>query len=464
MSDDNPPSPPAQAARNAAGESARELTARRLRSVRSRFRESSHEQAHDEENEHPRYQGALPEDPLIPRGKARYIDNGADLDVLIEQLRARDEDGSAPAFAYDSEFIGESNYRPRLCLIQVATPAGITLIDPLADLDVRPFWQLIADADVRKVVHAGEQDLEPAVRDAGIVPANVIDTQVVAGFCSLPYPTSLSRLVEHVIGIKLGKGLTFTQWDQRPLSKKQLAYAADDVRFLPALAETLLAQARDRGVESWAEQECERRARMAARDDQHEPWERVRGTGGMSGQQLSIVRELAIWRDEVAQGADLPPRALLRDDVLIDLARRPPSDRAKLAQVKFLPRPLVEQYGPELLDVIARGRAAEPISRTERMPEPSLNEKFAADAAFSLLQTIAVGRGIDPALLANRRDIEAFSRLVSRGKPLDAHPLMQGWRREAAGELMQKLILKGGQARLDWQDGRPHLVDLQAAR
>jgi ribonuclease D len=431
--------------------------------VRSRFRESSHEQAHDAENERPRYQGALPEDPLIPRGKARYIDTDAELQALIDTLRARREVGSAPAFAYDSEFIGESNYRPRLCLIQVATLAGITLIDPLAGLDLRPFWQLIGDPSIGKVVHAGEQDLEPAVRGAGIVPAGVIDTQVVAGFCSLPYPTSLSRLVEHVVGVKLGKGLTFTQWDQRPLSKKQLAYAADDVRFLPALAEALLAQARQRGVESWAREECDRRACLAARNDQQDPWERVRGAGALSGHQLAIVRELANWRDDVAQAADLPPRALLRDDVLIDLARRPPTDVARLAQVKFLPRPLVEQYGQEILEVIVRGRQAEPINLAARNPEPSLNEKFAADAAFSLLQTIAVGRGIDPALLANRRDIEAFSRLILRGMPLEGHPLMQGWRREAAGDLMQKLILGGGRARLDWQDGRPHLVELEAS-
>jgi ribonuclease D len=440
--------------RSPAPAGSREATARRLRSVRSRFRESAHEQAHDGDEAHQRHEGKLPDNPLIPHGAPRYIQQQDELLELVSQLRAPEEQ----AFAYDSEFIGESNYRPRLCLIQVATPSGITLIDPLAGLDLHPFWELFGDPNITKVVHAGEQDLEPVVR-ARIRPANVIDTQVVAGFCALPYPTSLSRLVEHVVGVKLGKGLTFTQWDQRPLSKKQLAYAADDVRFLPALADRLLEQAAARGHERWAREECQRRAEMVGRNDHQEPWERVRGTGGMSGGQLAILRELAAWRDEVAQATDLPARAFLKDDVLVDLARRPP-DGAKLAQIKFMPRPVVEQYGGQILEAIARGRQGEPVAQATRVPEPTLPEKFAADAAFSLLQTIAVGRGIDPALLANRRDIEAFSRLVSRRKPLDGHPLMQGWRREAAGELMQRLMQGGGQARLDWVDGRPHLRDV----
>lgn len=443
--------------RDAPGNAPSEATSRRLRSVRSRFRETSHEQAHDLEVVTAE-RGHLSEHPLVPHGRATVISRDDELAALIEDLRApRDEFAGEAAFAYDSEFIGESTYRPRLCLIQIATPGQITFIDPLQGVDLTPFWRLIGDASVRKIVHAGEQDLEPAVRATGIEPANVIDTQVIAGFCALPYPTSLAKLVEHVVGVRLGKGLTFTQWDQRPLSKKQLTYAADDVRFLLALAAGLGDQLETRGVREWAEEECTRRARMAGRNEAQEPWERVRGTGGMGGQQLAIMRELAAWRDEVAQSADLPARALLKDEVLVDLTRHPPKEVSKLAQIRHMPRPLADQYGKQLLAAIERGRSAPPIALGSRRPEPTLAEKFAADAAASLLCTIAIGRGIDPALLANRREIEMFARLAGSGKPLDAHPLMQGWRREAAGELMQKLIAGGSKARLEWVDGLPHL-------
>src|SRR5690606_11175839 len=108
-------------------------------------------------------------------------------------------------------------------------------------------------------------------------------------------------------------------------------------------------------------------------------------------------------------------RALLSDEVLVDLARRPPRDAQRLAQVRHMPRPLAERYSQQMLDAIERGRSAQPLPTCARAPEPSLTEKFAADAAFSLLQTMAVGRGIDPSLLASRREIESFARLAATG-------------------------------------------------
>ena len=434
---------------------AHESTSRRLRVARTRFRRSSHELAHEEE--HPAGGEHLTDNPLIPSGKGNLISTPQELDAVIQELgRLRPEYGGQRIFAYDSEFIGESTYRPRLCLIQVATPQAIMFIDPMGGLDLGPFWQLFADPSLRKIVHAGEQDLEPVVR-AGIEPANVIDTQVIAGFCALPYPTSLAKLVEHVLGVKLGKGLTFTQWDQRPLSKKQLSYAADDVRFLLALAEGLMQRLEAAALSAWAEEECLRRARLAARNDAQEPWKKVRGIGGMSGQQLAVIRELAGWREQAAFSLDLPPRAVLRDEVLVDLARRPPKAIEQLGRQKYMPRPLVEQFGHEMLAAVEAGRAAPPIQPGARAPEPTLAEKFAADSALALLQTIALGRGIDPTLLANRRDVESFARLAAQGAALGGHRLMQGWRREAAGELMKKLIASGGKAKLQWVDGRPVL-------
>ena len=109
----------------------------------------------------------------------------------------------------------------------------MALIDPLAGIDLRPFWELLCDPSVEKIVHAGQQDIEPVVRHLGRAPANIFDTQIAAGLAGLPYPVSLSKLVNELAGAKLGKGLTFTHWDQRPLSAMQLRYAADDVRYLP---------------------------------------------------------------------------------------------------------------------------------------------------------------------------------------------------------------------------------------
>lgn len=433
----------------------------RLRLARSRLRSNQHDAAHDDDAGHDtrkQVKQKLKGHPLVFGGNAKLVEDDAALATLIEQLRAgEDNDGNPPCFAYDSEFIGENTYHPKLCLIQVATPKRISLIDPLAGVDLTPFWELLGDASVRKIVHAGEQDLEPAVRLANVEPKNVLDTQVAAGFCALPYPTSLAKLVDYVTsddgvgsGVRLGKGLTFTQWDARPLSKKQVAYAADDVRFLPLVAawiENCLAEDPERAA--WCEAECAARCDRAELVGEDAPWERVKGAGSLDGRQQAILRQLATWRDGAALAEDLPPRVLVRDEVLVSVSRRPPVDVERLANVKYLPRPVADRYGAEMLQAVERGRADEPVDLRGRPPEPTLEDKFAADAAWALLQTIAHARGIDPNLLASRRETELLVRRHAGGREIDRHRLMQGWRREAAGGRLIDL-LGGGEITVRW--------------
>ena len=193
---------------------------------RADHRARSHASAHSDAPLPPEN---TPDLPLVPKGAAPLLDERRRARELIDHLR------TVGRFAYDSEFIGELTYHPKLCVIQVASAERVALIDPLADVDLTPFWELLCDPAVEKIVHAGDQDIEPVVRHLGRSPANFFDTQIAAGFCGLPYPVSLSKLVGELTGAKLGKGLTFTHWDQRPLSPMQLRYAADDVRYLPAV-------------------------------------------------------------------------------------------------------------------------------------------------------------------------------------------------------------------------------------
>jgi len=194
---------------------------------------------------------AVEDHPLVPKGAAELVADNAALAALIAHLR------EAGQFAYDSEFIGELTYFPKLCLIQVASSTRIGLIDPLAKMDLKPFWELLADPAVEKIVHAGQQDIEPVSRNLGQAASNFFDTQVAAGLAGLPYPLSLSKLVAATTGAKLGKGLTFTHWDQRPLSDVQLRYAADDVRYLPRVRAELGDRLERLGHFAWAKQECE---------------------------------------------------------------------------------------------------------------------------------------------------------------------------------------------------------------
>ena len=356
-------------------------------------------------------------------------------------------------FGYDSEFIGELTYFPKLCLIQVASPERVALIDPLAGLDLSPFWELVCDPSVEKIAHACQQDVEPVVRHLNRQPANIFDTQIAAGFIGLPYPVSLSKLVFELTGAKLGKGLTFTHWDQRPLSPMQLRYAADDVRYLPLVRDKIGRRLDELGHATWAVEEC---AALCNADlyqfDPRTQYLRVRGAGSLQPRNLAVLRDLTAWRDAAARAADVPPRAFLKDEVLLDLARNPVKTVDKLARVRGLPRPVEAAHGTEIVSVTQRAlelpAADLPIPRdTEQTP----SEKFRTDALWAAAQCLCAGRGIDVSLLATRQEIADFYSHVTRPNDTGTVPrLLTGWRREALGEPLTRLIHGTARVNIGW--------------
>ena len=416
-------------------------------SYRSAHRARSHESAHADPADAPR--GAAVDHPLVPAGPAAVIAERHELASLIEHLR------SARQFAYDSEFIGELTYVPKLCLIQVASAQKIALIDPLGGLDLRPFWELLADQAVEKIVHAGQQDLEPVVRHLGRAPANVFDTQIGAGFTGLPYPLSLSKLVNEFAGVKLGKGLTFTHWDQRPLSAMQLRYAADDVRYLVMVRERIGKRLEELGHAEWARQECAQQCDPKLYEfDPEQQYQRVRGAGSLAPRNLAVLRELTIWRDSAARAADVPPRAFLRDEVLLELARNPVKSIERLASVKGLPRPVEAEYGPRIVALSSRAMSLPdsdlPAARdTEQTPA----DKFRTDSLWAVAQCLCAGQSIDAAVVTNRQEINEFYQRLAGTGPSAAHRLLSGWRRQALGQPLAQLL--GGEAdiHLGWPDG-----------
>ncbi len=302
-------------------------------------RARSHESAHAE---HPLPEAKIPQHALIPRNTAELVDTQDGLNALIAELRA------AGRFAYDSEFIGELTYRPKLCLIQVSSAQRVSLIDPLAGLVLSVFWELICDPSIEKIVHAGAQDVEPVIRHVNKEPANLFDTQLAAGFAGLSYPIALSRLVQELCGAKLGKGLTFTHWDQRPLSPMQLRYAADDVRYLPAVHDAISQRLTTLNHVEWSREECT--AMCDASQYVFNPdmqYLRVRGASSLTAQGLAILRELTIWRNDAAREEDIPPRSLLKDEILVEMARNPIRTSEKFARVRGLPRPIEAAIWPE---------------------------------------------------------------------------------------------------------------------
>ncbi len=423
---------------------------KRARFARAQHRARQHQDAHAEgETRH-----AIADHPNVPKGDAELVTTQAGLADLIARLRA------AGSFAYDSEFIGELTYIPKLCLIQVATSEHVWLIDPLAGLDLTPFWQLVADDVVEKITHAGDQDVEPVVRHLGTEAKNVFDTQIACGFIGMAYPVALAKLAMELLGAKLGKGLTFSHWDQRPLSPSQLRYAADDVRYLPALRRIIGERLEKTGHVAWAKQE------FAALCDaglyQFNPdtaYLRVRGATSLSPQGLAILRELVIWRDGVARAHDVPPRAFLKDELLIDLSRSPVKTLEKLDRVRGLPRPVEHAHGREIVEVTQRGLATPPGKFPFARPqEPTPTERFRGDALWAIAQCICVGQLIDAALVTSRQEIGDFYRLVTGKKDFERLSLMKGWRREALGGPLLEMIQQNKPLSVQWNADKPQMT------
>jgi len=419
---------------------------RAARPPKYRHRAMSHDQAHSDSSA--MEQTRHTEHALACRNGPQLITRPDELAELLQSLR------KAGSFAYDSEFIGELTYLPKLCLVQAASSTRIALIDPLADLDIRPFWELVADPSVEKIVHAGQQDVEPVFRALGKPPANLFDTQIAAGFVGVGYPLSLTKLVQAIIGAKLGKGLTFSHWDGRPLTDHQLRYAADDVRYLPAVRHEI-GKRLNGPPAAWAMEESASLADPALYVfDPQTQWIKIRGAGTLSPRSQALLKELTIWRDQAAKAEDVPPRSLLKDEILLDLARSPVDAEADLARVKGLPRPVESKYGAGIVQATQRVRN---LSQ-DQLPaikghDPSPTEKFAGDALFYAIQCLCAAQGIDPSLVTSRQEVGELHRLLNAGRDPGNLRILRGWRREAVGNRILELLKGQGELSLCWTNG-----------
>ena len=398
---------------------------------RSPHRQRSHQQAHlnaaaDQLQpvfEHPQI---APGDPLV-------ISDPPALDDLIAALRA------AGSFAYDSEFIGENSYYPKLCVIQVATTEQVALIDPLAeDIDLTPFWELLADPAVEKVVHAGQQDLEPVFRHTGQPPRNIFDTQIAAAFAGQYFPIAMGKLAQALIGVDLGAGLKFSQWDHRPLSRVQLRYAADDVRYLPLVRLLLREQLEANSNAAWVQQEMVSLENPSLYQfDAQSQRVRVRGVERLSRRQTAVLHALVAWRNETARQHNVPPRSLLRDGVLHDMARTRINTVADLDGIRGLPRPVEDTYGDTLVKLIHAARSAPlpPMKREPRFDRDAYREQV--ERIWAEVESRAAARSIHPGIVTSKKELARLVHHHATGQPIDRFRIMHGWRRELLDSALQ---------------------------
>jgi ribonuclease D len=334
------------------------------------------------------------------------------------------------AIGIDTEFMRERTYYAQLCLLQLALPADSAAIDTLALADLGPLRPLMADAARCKVLHAARQDLEVLWPALGAL-AGVYDTQVAAALIGLPPQIGYADLVERLLGVRLHKSQTRTDWTRRPLSNEQVDYALDDVRYLLPLRAALDERLEQLGRRDWFAEE------MGAYDgagsfavDPAEAWKRLKGLAELDAGRRELAQQLAAWREERAMAADRPRGWILPDAALRDIVLRVPRSMAELARIAELPEGIRRNSGERILAIISElGLPAHlpPLPGRQR-PDPERQEQVRRLAG--LTQQTAARLGLAPEVLATRRDLERLVAGARSGGPLE------GWRRGVVGEAL----------------------------
>jgi ribonuclease D len=360
---------------------------------------------------------------------------GGEVEEVAERAR------SAGRLGLDTEFMPEGRYRPLLCLVQVFAGGVISVLDPLAGFDPAPLAAVLADPAVEIVVHAGRQDVAILRREWSIDFTNVFDTQVAAGFAGFSAQAGYNGLLHDVLRVRLPKTASFTRWDARPLTEEQLRYARGDVEHLLPLADEIRRRLEERGRLEWAREECRAIATATDERDPEEVWRRLPRATSLDPRDRAVARELAAWRERTASAEDRPVGSVVRDPTVVELAKRRPSGRRELAQIRGINPDVVRRRGEDILAAIARGREAAPIrlDDAERVAsEPQDGPVIAL--AEALVRTRAQEAGLAYELIAARADLTPIVVAARRGAPEPEVRTLRGWRRELVGAELLELL------------------------
>jgi len=398
-------------------------------SFRGRHRSISDEAAHD--NDKPFVPPPIIDHPLVCKDPPTLVNTPDELEHAVQQLRA------AGTFGYDTEFIGEDSYYPHLCVIQAATTDRVYIIDPLALADLTPWWNLLNDPTLTKILHAGAQDIEPVFRLTGKPAANLFDTQVVAGLAGLDYPLSLGNTIQAILGVEHDAGAKFSRWERRPLTPQQIHYAAGDVRYLCALHAWLSDKLNELGNAGYAKQACDELC-----DPQRYAFDplgrkvKAKGVNKLSRKKRAVFNGVLIWREHLARRLNVTPRGLLTDDAVYEVADALPRETKQLTSIKYVPRPLTQQHGEALIQTVADAIDG---PHPEKPKHPSYSRDAHRDAVNKLWDRLAKRCeecSIAPAAVTSKRELGPLVGAALEGEVPPKLLVNTGWRKELLGELV----------------------------
>jgi len=386
----------------------------------------------------------------------KIITNTSELKSVCEDL------AKGEFVTVDTEFLRESTFWPELCLIQVASPTDLNngeayIIDPLASgMDLAPFFDLMGNEDVVKVFHAARQDVEIIYKLGNLIPHPIFDTQIAAMVCSYGDSISYDQLVFRIVGERIDKSSRFTDWKRRPLTEKQLNYAAADVTHLRDVYLSLKSSLEEQDRTSWVNEEMDILTSPSTYEMLPEnAWRRLK-LRVRKPRDLQMLKNLAQWREETAQSKDVPRGRVLKDDAIYEIASNPPKSIGDLGRYRGLARGFDKnRYGDALLEVVKATNEI-PKDNLPKLPKPKQQPEgcsAATEMIKLLLKLVADKHGVAPKILATVDDIEK----IAADDTADVRAL-SGWRFKVFGE--KALKLKQGKLAIGYLNRKIQLIDL----
>jgi ribonuclease D len=375
----------------------------------------------------------------------QFVDTDAAFQALIQDLQ------TAKWFAYDTEFIGEKTYVPVLCLIQVLHNDTVYLIDPIALPDMKPFADLITDPGILKITHAGDNDYRLMYQLYGVVPKNLFDTQVAAGFIGYPYPTGFGRIVSSEMGLELGKGYAVTQWDKRPLDAKVLQYAVEDVVYLRHLYEKMTRKLEKKHRDQWVKEE------IAKWEDPEfyvfNPLRDLLSTDMVyrlrSEKERFFLLRLYEWRRERAETDNIPKEHVLPSKYISAIVRSMKDGKRSLQNNRTIPDHHWQKHFNAWMELFEKPAEEREIRILDNLP-PEVMENpekdWFLDLMYHLIKKCGVETGVSAALLLSRTD---FNKMKETNFDFS---ILDGWRGEVLGPELVHWLKTQGKITVKWED------------
>lgn len=362
----------------------------------------------------------------------QVITRTQDLAEVCHRLAAHDY------VTVDTEFLRETTFWPKLCVIQMAGPDDAVIIDALAEgLDLAPFFELMGDESTTKVFHAARQDIEIVYHLGGLIPHPLFDTQVAAMVCGFGDSISYDQLVYKVTGARIDKSSRFTDWARRPLTSKQLDYALADVTHLRDVYQFLKANLAEQNRSHWVGDEMEvLTSEDTYRTEPSKAWQRLK-MRVRKPIELAVMKELAAWREQEAQGRDVPRNRVLKDDAIYEVSAQQPQTTEALGRLRTIPRGFERsRSADEILKAVKRALAI-PKDQLPRLPKGRQSpdgSAAAVDLLKVLLKLVSEANGVAAKVIATVDDLEK----IAADDKADVAAL-KGWRLELFGEKALKL-------------------------